>query len=126
MKGSAVAVLDKNKRILLLLRSKESRWMPSKWGLPGGKVEPGESAKEAVVRETNEETTLDIEISDLTYLESFSNKRVDIFYTDKYNGTVEIDFEHEDYAWVTREQFARYDTTPTIANIFDWILKNER
>ena len=126
MKGSAVAILDGDDRILLLLRSKESNWMPSKWGLPGGKVEIGETAKEAVVRETSEETTLDIKVSDLTYLEDFSNKNVDIFFTDKYNGTVEIDFEHEDYAWVTREEFANYDTTPTIVNIFDWILENER
>ena len=126
MKGSAVVVLDKSDRILLLLRSKESNWMPSKWGLPGGRIEPGESSEEAAVRETSEETTLDIKVEDLTHLKDFSNKRVDIFYTNKYTGVVEIDFKHEDYAWVTQEEFASYDTTPTIVNIFDWILKNER
>ena len=29
---------------------------PTKWGLPGGKVDPGETPKEAIIRELKEET----------------------------------------------------------------------
>jgi 8-oxo-dGTP diphosphatase len=125
MKGSAVVILDKEDNVLLLLRSRKSHWMPSKWGLPGGRIEPGEEPEDAAVRETKEETTLDIKGDDLTRLENFSNKHVDIFHTRVYNGTVEIDFEHEDHRWVSRDEIKNYDTTPPIVNIFDWILKNE-
>ena len=124
MKGSAVVILDDNSSMLLLMRSGKSRWMPKKWGLPGGKIETGETAEEAVIRETKEETSLDIQ--NLTYLKDLSNKAVDLFYASSYDGNVQIDFEHDDYEWVSRADVEQYDTTPGIVEIFDWILKNER
>ena len=124
MKGSAVAILDDNSSMLLLMRSGKSRWMPKKWGLPGGKIETGETAEEAVIRETKEETSLDIQ--NLTYLKDLSNKAVDLFYASSYDCNVQIDFEHDDYEWVSRADVEQYDTTPGIVEIFDWILKNER
>ena len=124
MKGSAVAILDDDSNMLLLLRSEKSRWMPKKWGLPGGKVESGEETVEAAIRETKEETSLNIQ--NLTRLKDFSNKVVDLFYTADYDGDVQIDFEHDDYEWVSRADVEQYDTTPQIVEIFDWILKNER
>ena len=124
MKGSAVAILDDDSNMLLLLRSGKSRWMPKKWGLPGGKVESGEETVEAAIRETKEETSLNIQ--NLTRLKDFSNKVVDLFYTADYDGDVQIDFEHDDYEWVSRADVEQYDTTPQIVEIFDWILKNER
>ncbi|HUD02375.1 MAG TPA: NUDIX domain-containing protein, partial [Rhabdochlamydiaceae bacterium] len=33
---------------------------PGKWGIPGGKVEKGETAHQAVLREVKEETGLDL------------------------------------------------------------------
>ena len=124
MKGSAVVILDDDSNMLLLLRSEKSRWMPKKWGLPGGKVESGEEPAEAAIRETKEETSLDIQ--NLTRLKDFSNKWVDLFYTADYDGGIQIDFEHDDYEWVSRADVEQYDTTPRIVEIFDWILKNER
>ena len=124
MKGSAVVILDDDSNMLLLLRSAKARWMPKKWGLPGGKVESGEETVEAAIRETKEETNLNIQ--NLTRLKDFSNKVVDLFYATDYDGDVQIDFEHDDYEWVSRADVEQYDTTPRIVEIFDWILKNER
>ncbi len=126
MKGTAVAILDDNDNILLLLRSKKSRWMPAKWGLPGGKIERGENSAGAVMRETKEETDLDIEISSLVPLDNFSNQGIDIFYANSYNGSVRIDFEHDDHRWVPRKDIGHYATTPGLVEIFDWVLENER
>ena len=126
MKGSAVLILDDRGRALILKRSMKSRWMPGKWGLPGGKVERGENSLGAVIRETKEETDLDLEPADMKRLQEFSNKVVDIFYASAYTGEVRIDFEHDDFEWVTRTKIESYDTTPNLVKVFDWILKNER
>ena len=126
MKGSAVLILDEQGRLLLLKRSMKSRWMPGKWGPPGGRVERGENSLGAVIRETKEETDLDLEPVDMKRLEEFSNKVVDMFYASAYTGEVRIDFEHDDFEWVTRADIESYDTTPNLVEVFDWILKNER
>ncbi len=126
MKGSAVLILDDKDRLLILKRSMNSYWMPGKWGLPGGKVESAENSSGAAVRETKEETDLNLELSDMVYLKELSNKVVDIFYASNYTGEVRLDFEHDDYEWVTREDIDYYDTTPDLAEAFDWILENER
>ncbi|MGY1807294.1 NUDIX hydrolase [Blastococcus sp. SYSU D00669] len=51
-------VRDGAGRLLLIRRGQE----PSRglWSLPGGRVEPGETAEQAVVREVREETGLDV------------------------------------------------------------------
>jgi mutator protein MutT len=42
-------------RVLLGHRSPERRWYPDVWDVPGGHVEPGESGREALAREVDEE-----------------------------------------------------------------------
>lgn len=123
MKGAAVVILDDKDRLLLLKRSMKSGWMPGKWGLPGGKVESGETSEEGAARETKEETGLIV--SGLELLPSFSAKEVDIYRADSYSGEVVIDFEHDEYEWLSREQVNKYDTTPGISALFDWVLNNE-
>ena len=58
--GVGVIVLDSRGWILL-----EKRSDCGMWGLPGGKIEPGESVTEAAVREVKEETGLNVEITRL-------------------------------------------------------------
>ena len=58
--GAVVVVLNKRDEVLILKRPDTDDWAPSKWALPGGKLEENESPLTAAIRETKEETTLDV------------------------------------------------------------------
>ena len=52
--------------VLMVKRSKP----PAKgsWAVPGGKIRPGETMQQALVREIKEETGLDIQVGDIIYV----------------------------------------------------------
>ena len=79
--GVGVIILDSVKRILLERRSDNGLW-----SLPGGSIDPGETFKQAIIREAKEETNLDIEISTLLGLYSSPKEGRIVIYPD--NGDV--------------------------------------
>ena len=60
-KQIAVAIVLRGKEILIDRRL-ESSMLSGLWEFPGGKIEPGETAAECVVREVKEEIGIDIEV----------------------------------------------------------------
>lgn len=81
--ASFIIFRDKDK-IAFLLRENTS-WMNGKYGLPAGKVEPGESATAAAIREAQEELGVTIEPSNLKH-------RLSVYRTSSIHG--------EDRPWV--------------------------
>lgn len=60
--GAAVICLDHD-RVLLVQRAREPN--RGRWSFPGGKIEPGEMARQAAERETLEETGLRVRVLDV-------------------------------------------------------------
>ena len=58
-------ILIENQKILLV---KQEVTEKRHWSLPGGKLEPGESLEQCLVREIKEETGLDISVKELLYV----------------------------------------------------------
>lgn len=58
--AASAVVSDDAGRLLLVLRSNEPE--AGRWTVPGGRVEPGESLEDAVVREVWEETGLTVRV----------------------------------------------------------------
>jgi 8-oxo-dGTP diphosphatase len=55
---ASAVVRDEQGRVLLVRRSGRERFLPRVWGVPCGKLEPGESSADGALRELKEETGL--------------------------------------------------------------------
>ena len=98
--GAIVVLLNEKNETLILLRPAAAKWSHNTWGYPGGRIEPGETPEEAAVRETREETQLDAR--GLKEVNLKLDTPVYAYYTRDYTGTVTLDYEHDDWAWVSR------------------------
>jgi 8-oxo-dGTP diphosphatase len=58
------AVVDEHGRLLTAQRTRPPE-LAGKWEFPGGKVEPGETPQDALVRECREELGVELEVGDL-------------------------------------------------------------
>jgi 8-oxo-dGTP diphosphatase len=114
LRGAVIVLLDTEERTLLLKRAKSSRFAPERWGFPGGKIEKDESPWNAARRETKEETELTV--ADATDLGRFD--MVVAYLAREYEGTVKIDHEHTDWAWVGPAELKNYKLAPTVLDIY--------
>jgi len=60
-----VVIINDKKEVLLQKRSKSKRINPNKWGICGGKINYGETPKQAAIRETKEEIGICLDIDKL-------------------------------------------------------------
>lgn len=103
--GAVVFKREGGKIYYLLLLYNEGHW-----GLPKGKVEEGESDKDAAIREIKEETDIDVsnfeegfeELIHYTYKRKSKKiyKTVLYFLTEYRKGKVTLSNEHVSYKWL--------------------------
>ena len=105
-----MVVLNKENKALILKRALISGWMHEKGGFTGGHIEEGETPEAGAVRETLEETNLVIH----SPKELLQLGQVMVYYSDSFDGEVEIDFEHTDWAWASYDELDNYDITPNL------------
>ena len=120
--SAIVVVVDTLDRVLLLLRPQWIGWGAGQWAFPGGKLEAGETREQAAIRETEEETQL--KVRDLKEVKIPVDNKLTMFYTRDYTGVVKIDWEHDDFVWVTRDEIENYDLAPQVLEAYDWVLQN--
>jgi len=108
-------VLDKKRRLLMLRRSPEAKLSPNQWGLPAGKIELGESPREAAEREITEEIGNAHSTKCIRYFgpikDTYYGGRYEIhlFQHEWEQGKITLNEEHTEYAWVSKEQISAMD-----------------
>ncbi|MFD2244831.1 (deoxy)nucleoside triphosphate pyrophosphohydrolase [Pontibacter ruber] len=108
------AILEQHGRILVTQRSQHMP-QPLLWEFPGGKVEPGETEEESLVREIKEEINLVVRpITRLTpVVHRYSDKEIMLIpYTCRYlSGVVQL-AEHRSYQWAEPSDLMKYTWCP--------------
>ena len=85
------------------------------WEVVGGKVEPGETKEQALVRECQEELAVTLSVGDVFMEVDHQypdlNVHLTLFNAIIHEGTPQM-LEHNDIRWITPEEIPQYDFCP--------------
>lgn len=94
------------------------------WEFVGGKVEPGESREEALVRECREELDVTVAVGnvfmDVVHRYPDLTVHLTVFFAKIVSGTPKL-LEHRDLRWITVDEIDGYDFCPADEDVLDKI-----
>ena len=121
------ALVEKDNKILIARRKEGDSPSVGKWEFPGGKIEEGETERQAVEREMQEEFGVKVEAQD--YITSsiwdYPTRTIEVrLYRCKYiEGDFQL-FDHLEIKFVTKEELLQYDFVPADKALAKFLTEN--
>ncbi len=128
IKVVAGLILQNNK--LLICQRPNFKDHPLKWEFPGGKIKNDETNEEALIREINEELSINIinyeELISYNFNYKDLNKKVFIYFylVNNFSGKVLNNF-HKELKWIEIKYIREYDFLEGDLKIIDHISSND-
>ncbi len=111
-----VAAVIKDGDRILIAKRKEGSYMAGRWEFPGGKVEKGENPHHALMREIQEELSVEIRITGLAYVKQHTYELSDrkrrvklMFYEAQISGGEIKCIGCSEYRWVLPGELTGFD-----------------
>jgi len=108
-----VVIRNPRGECLLVRRSASSKANPGKWEFPGGKIDPGETFDQALLREVVEETGLSVVLTRVVGAaeSELPERKVAYLFMEAVadSDAVCLSHEHDDFAWVSSENMHKAD-----------------
>jgi 8-oxo-dGTP diphosphatase len=117
--------LDKKEKIFATARGYGD--FKGQWEFPGGKVEPGETSQQALVREIQEELATKIRVGNLITTIEYDypafHLSMDCFWCEVEEGELKL-LEAEDARWLTKDKLNSVKWLPADVNLIAEIEKS--
>ena len=107
-------IRDDTGKILILKRASNDMY-GDLWCLPGGKVDYGQTAEEAIVREVKEETLLECTSAKFLFymdglpIEPDDKHYLTLFFRCEVNGKLRLNRESSELAWIEPNKLDQYE-----------------
>ncbi len=106
----AAAIITKNNKYFIAKRNK-NKHLGGFYEFPGGKQDINETLQETVIREIKEELDVNISVGNKLGEEHYKDEKINVhlhyFFCKIISGDILLK-EHEDSAWVSKEEFQNY------------------
>lgn len=121
-----VAAIIKNEDKILATKRGYGEFI-NLWEFPGGKIEPGETKKQALVREIKEELNIEINVDkfalDIEYQYPNFYLFMSCFMCSIKEGSIEL-LEHNDGKWITKEELNTLNWLPADIDAVNYLKEN--
>ena len=122
----AALIWDENKFMICQRPAHKARGLL--WEFVGGKVEPGETKEQALIRECREELAVTLRVGEVfmevTHEYSDLTVHLTLFHATIAEGVPQM-LEHRDIKWITPDEIPNYDFCPADEEILENIQKRE-